>query len=102
MPLEAKNNFEKFVFHIMGFKDHKVPLSGSLPNQELSAVSNFWLTKSNTATIFSTILLTSAIALFIEIKDWILCIPFIIGSIYFVLRVWFCEKCAYHALKLWT
>jgi len=102
MPLEAKNKFEKVIFYIMGFKDRKVPLSNSLPKEEMVAVSNFWLAKSNTSTVFSTILLTSAIVLFVETKNWILYIPFIIGSIYFAIRVWFCEKCAYHSLKLWT
>ncbi len=68
----------------------------------MAAVSNFWLAKSNTSTVFSTILLTSAIVLFIETKNLILYLPFIIGSIYFAIRVWFCDKCAYHTLKLWT
>jgi len=71
MPLEAKNRFEKFLFYIMGFKDHKVPLSTSLPKEQMAAVSKFWLSKSNTSAVFSTILLTSAIVLFIETKNLI-------------------------------
>ncbi len=102
MSLEAKNKLEKVVFYIMGFKNYKVPLSDTLPKEQMAAVSNFWLAISNTSTVFSTILLTSAIVLFVEIKDWVFYMPFIIGSVYFAIRVWFCEKCAYHSLKLWT
>ncbi|NQU99491.1 MAG: hypothetical protein HQ538_02025 [Parcubacteria group bacterium] len=102
MPLKAKSKFEKFVFYIMGFKNYVVPLSHALPKEHMATVSNFWLAKSNTSTVFSTILLTSAIVLFIETKNLILYVPSTIGSVYFAIRVWFCEKCAYHALKLWT
>jgi len=102
MSLEAKNNIEKFIFYIMGYKNFKVPLSDTLPKEEMAAVSNFWLAKSNTSTVFSTILLTSAIVIFIETKHHVLCTPFAIGCVYFAIRVWFCEKCAYHSLTLWT
>jgi len=102
MSLIAKNKLEKIIFYIMGFKNFEVPLSANLTKEEMTAVSNFWLAKSNTSTVFCTILLTSAIVLFIETKNWIFYTPFIIGSVYFATRVWFCEKCAYHSLKLWT
>ncbi len=61
MSLEAKNKLEKLAFYIMGFKNYKVPLSDTLPIEQMAVVSNFWLAKSNTSTVFSTILLTSAI-----------------------------------------
>jgi hypothetical protein len=45
--------------------------------------------------------LTSAILLYIELENW-LCIPFVVATLYFAVRVWVYEKCAYLAVKLWT
>lgn len=99
MGYDPKNGIEKFFFKLAGIS--RIPISASLPAGAMSAVASFWLARSNTSAIFSTICLTSAIVLFIELKNW-LCIPFVIATLYFVVRVWVYEKCAYQALRLWT
>lgn len=100
MGYDPKNIIEKFAFKIAGI--NRIAISQILPAGEMSAVANFWLARSNTSTVFSTICLTSAIVLFVETKNWLIFTPFLIGSIFFGIRVWVYEKCAYQALKLWT
>lgn len=68
----------------------------------MTAVASFWLTRSQTATVFSTICFTSVIVLFVETKNWLFYTSFIIGTIFFAIRVWVYEKCAHHTLSLWT
>lgn len=99
MGYDPKNGIEKLFFKLAGIS--RIPISTTLPAGEMSAVASFWLARSNTSAIFSTICLTSAIVLFNELKNWF-CIPFVVATLYFAVRVWVYEKCAYLAVKLWT
>ena len=76
MGYDPRNKIEKIAFRIAGI--NRIAISQTLPSGEMSAVANFWLARSNTSTVFSTICLTSAIVLFVETKNWLIFTPFLV------------------------
>ena len=100
MGYQPKTKIEKFIFWISGLSNNA--LSKTLPKEEMTAVANFWLTRSTNCTVFSTICLTSFIVLFVETKIWYFYLPFIMASLFFGIKAWCYEKCAHEILKLWT
>ena len=98
MAYEPKGVFEKAAFYVAGIKKASSP---TLQPGELNAVTNYWLTLSNTATIFTTILLTIAANLFITTKCWFIYSLPIVGAVYFGIKNWVYGKCASETLKLW-
>jgi len=98
MAYRPENHFEKILFWLAGEKSAS---SKTLPSGELNAVVSYWLMSSNTAAMFSTILLTLAVTLFIEIKSWVISLIPFIGAVYFFIRNWVCTKCAQETLALW-
>lgn len=98
MAYKPKNNIEKIAFFLAGVKKAS---SATLPPAELNAVVNYWLTLSNTATVFSTVFLTITVILFIETKIWYFYSPTLIGAILFGVKTWVYSKCASETLSLW-
>lgn len=98
MGYEPKNRIEKMAFSLAGIKKTG---SSNLKAGELAVATNYWLTLSNTSTVYSTVLLTIAAILFVEIKLWyIYAIPFIV-SIICAIKTWVYSKCARETVSLW-
>lgn len=68
MAYKPKNKIEKIAFCLAGVKKAS---SVTLPPAELNAVSNYWLMRSNTSTVFCTVFLTMTMVLFIETRCWL-------------------------------
>ena len=99
MGYEPKNRIEKIAFRLAGIK--KVG-SSTLQAGELSVVTNYWLTLSNTSTMYSTILLTLTVVLFIELRElWYVYSITAVGSIICAIKTWVYSKCAREQAKLW-
>lgn len=98
MAYEPKKRIEKILFFLAGVK--RASPNTLLP-QELNAVVNYWLTLSNTSTVFSTIFLTVTVALFIETTCWYLYSLTFVGAIIFGIKTWVYAKCAEKTLSLW-
>jgi len=95
---EPKNKIEKIAFFLAGVKRAG---SSTLGPGELNAVTNYWLTLSNTSTVYSTILLTTTVILFIETKLWFIYFLSAMGSIICAIKTWVYSKCARETNALW-
>jgi len=95
---EPRSKIEKIMFKLAGVKKAS---STTLPAQELNAVTNYWLTLTNTSTVFSTIFLTITAMLFIANMPWYIYSLCGLGSILCAIKTWVYSKCAGKTLDLW-